>query len=223
MAHPIRRHAPLVIGLFLVISVSFLLVNLFVYLAEEMMTGATLRFDQEILLQVASLRSPGVTFWIRGVTELGSIGWLILGTGVGTLLLIQRKQLGDGILFTLGMLGTSGMNTALKNAYERIRPEENPLLHVAGYSFPSGHAMGAIVFYGFLLYFSLKSRFPPWAKVVYGLVWSALILLIGFSRIYLGVHYPSDVLAGWTAGLAILIPLLTVREGIMYWKQRQDR
>ncbi|EGK11920.1 hypothetical protein HMPREF9374_1783 [Desmospora sp. 8437] len=221
VAHPIRRHAPLVIGLILVISVSLLLVNLFVYLAEEMMTGTTLQTDREILLQVAALRSPGVTLWMKGVTELGAKEWLIIGTVVGTLLLIRRKQMGDGILFALGMLGASGMNTVLKNAYERIRPEENPLLHAAGYSFPSGHAMGSIVFYGFLLYFSVKSRFSPWVKASCCLVWSALILLIGFSRIYLGVHYPTDVLAGWIAGMAILIQCIAVREGILYWRRKQ--
>ncbi|HEX6922907.1 MAG TPA: phosphatase PAP2 family protein, partial [Bacillales bacterium] len=88
--------------------------------------------------------------------------------------------------------------------FQRQRPEIHRLIEVTGYSFPSGHAMGSFVFYGMLGYFFILFLKSEYLKAGSTLLMAGLIFMIGFSRVYLGVHYPSDVLAGFAAGGAWL-------------------
>ena len=119
------------------------------------------------------------------------------------------------------MGGSAVLNQLLKGLFARPRPYfEHPLLIETSYSFPSGHAMGSFVLYGMLAYFAVLAL-KTWrarTAVVFGA--ALLVLLIGLSRMYLGVHYFSDVVAGFAAGGVWLSACITAMEFVRRGKQR---
>lgn len=110
------------------------------------------------------------------------------------------------------MIGISVLTSSLKELFERDRPNLIQEYDGTGYSFPSGHSTGPMVFYGFIIYLIIRSRFPLVAKWIVGIVLGLLIFLIGFSRIYLGVHYASDVIGGFLLGFAWLATNIAILE-----------
>lgn len=106
---------------------------------------------------------------------------------------------------------TLGLGAILKLAIGRIRPDTDYAnnLQIVTYSFPSGHAAGSMVAYGLLAYLAWHLLPHPWSYIIVGAL-GILILLIGISRIYLGAHFPSDVIAGWLLGGAALLVILFV-------------
>ena len=101
-------------------------------------------------------------------------------------------------------------NLLLKNVIRRDRPTILRLVDASGYSFPSGHAMGSICFYGFIIYMIKKSNINNKIKTTINTFLSILIFLIGLSRIYLGVHYASDIIGGFILGYIILAGIITL-------------
>lgn len=149
------------------------------------------------------LISDKLTPLIKIVTNLGSGLFLIFITIiVAYLLKDKKKSMGISINLVLAFL----MNILLKNIFQRERPLlENRLIHEMGYSFPSGHSMVSMAFYGFLIYLIYVYIDRKRYKYPLIILLSIIILIIGFSRIYLGVHYLSDVLAGFLISIAYLI------------------
>ena len=184
------------------LGVAVLALFFFGWLADEMLQGETLAFDLRIRAAVHAHASPGLTHLLTLVSTLGGPGALApLGLGLAALFAWRRWWRG-AILLMAAMAGAVILDTALKLAFHRTRPA--PFFAYpapASYSFPSGHALFSFCFFvtaAGLLAPRLRSRALRW------LVWlvaAAAILAIGFSRIYLGVHYPSDVVAGYAAGL----------------------
>ena len=145
---------------------------------------------------IAGLRSPGGLALFRLVTALGDKETIIALALILSLLLWRRGRWQVAALW-LVPIGASATTTWLKAAFARPRPEF-ALQHLADFSFPSGHATGAMAFYGFLAWLAVQSG---WLRPGAGRVLGALAVgLIGFSRIYLGVHYLSDVLNGYLVG-----------------------
>ncbi|MEG1990419.1 MAG: phosphatase PAP2 family protein [Clostridia bacterium] len=118
------------------------------------------------------------------------------------LVFLKKKSIGLIISLNLGLVAS--LNYILKIIFTRQRPINLMLVKEAGYSFPSGHAMTSIAFYGLLIYFSNKYMKNKYIKNIIKFVLTLLIILIGFSRLYLGVHYPSDVIAGFILGYIYL-------------------
>ncbi|SDX47913.1 undecaprenyl-diphosphatase [Marininema mesophilum] len=201
--------------LFIYLAVALILtgtlIDSFFEVAEDVQERETWGLDQLGISWSLNMESPTLTAIMKGVTELGSVKWLLTGTVIVVLILLIRRQVQYAVVVAMGMLGTSGMNTLLKNAYERSRPE-NSLIDADGYSFPSGHSMGAISFFSLLLYLAWKSRLSYPVKVILTGAWLLLILLIGWSRVYLGAHYPTDVVAGYAAGATIILQCILVKE-----------
>jgi undecaprenyl-diphosphatase len=182
----------------------------FLQIADEVREGETGGFDAAILL---ALRNPADTadpigpWWIEtmflDITSLGSTTVLTLTTlGALGYLLVKRKH-GEALLLFAAVAGGSLVGTALKHVFARPRPElVAHLSEVHTQSFPSGHAMqSAVVFLTIAaLVASVHRRLRERLYLIGVAV--ALTLLVGVSRIYLGVHYPTDVLAGWSAGAA---------------------
>lgn len=180
----------------------------FVRLASEVVEGETRAFDEAIL---RALRQPGdlstpigpgwLTHVVTDITSLGGTTVLTLVTvcTVGYLLLALRRQTGAFVL--LSVLGGWLLSTLLKIGIARPRPDIVPhLVDVHDLSFPSGHAMLSAVTYltlGLLLSCVQSSRATRLYVIAVALM---LTLLVGLSRVYLGVHYPTDVLGGWCAG-----------------------
>lgn len=177
-----------------------------------------LAIDRATYAGLSVLQSPAVTQFFKGVTFLGDTRWFIL---LCLSVLILARPRWRGGLFILNALLTGGINQSLKRLFERARPADNPLMIVGGFSFPSGHSMAAMAIYGMLIYAVWRTSWSRRRKGALTAGLSALILLIGLSRIYLGVHFASDVLAGFGAGLASLSLVLLVMQGVR--RQRSGR
>ena len=198
----------------------------FTGLAGEALEGETLHLDQAILLALrdpADLATPIGPPWLRevarDVTGLGGAAVLTFATlAVAGYLLLARKR-GAALLVLLSVGGGTLVSTLLKMAYDRPRPDVVPhAVEVTSASFPSGHAMLSAVTYLTLgaLLVRIEAR---WRLRCYVLALCILVtLMVGASRVYLGVHWPTDVLGGWCLGAAwaLLCSLLALelqREG----------
>ncbi|MEH7273925.1 phosphatase PAP2 family protein, partial [Neobacillus vireti] len=169
-------------------------------------------FDQNVIDTIGYYSSPTIDGFMLFVTELGSKFMLSILLVISMIwLFVKRKDVWGMRLYFITVAGGGLLNLLLKNLFERERPNINRIIEADGFSFPSGHSMGSMTYYGFLGYLVLRSKRRPFSKLGLGILLSLVILLIGISRVYLGVHYPSDVLAGLIAGsvwLVICISLL---------------
>jgi undecaprenyl-diphosphatase len=182
----------------------------FIEIAEEMREGDMRHFDEWLLRLVrheSDLAVPVGPPWLPGamtdVTALGGTAVLVVVSlvAVGYLALLHR--FGAATLVVVASAGGGLLSVALKQVFARTRPAIVPhLVFVKGHSFPSGHSMAAAVIY--LTLGALLARFAARRRVRIYIIGISLVLtlLVGITRVYLGVHYPSDVLAGWAAGLA---------------------
>jgi membrane-associated phospholipid phosphatase len=200
------------LGLHFTISVGVLLIaaTCFLMLADKVGEQDKLvEFDRALsvsLHQHSSLRAVKI---FALITDLGNVMILgCIGLIVAVILAAQRRLQLLGI-WVVALLGTAFLNETLKNIFQRVRPQlTNPWINEPGWSFPSGHAMGSLVVYGMLAYtigLTVKNRA---FRIGLIFVTVSLAIAIGFSRIYLGAHYFSDVIAGYCAAsfwLAICI------------------
>lgn len=183
---------------------------LFAELADRVFDGDTQRFDQRVRLAVHGLASPTLTRLMLALTFLGSVAF-VSAMALGTAFLLWRfGRVRRAILLTVGFAGASLLMYLLKIYFRRPRPE--PYFDVtlpSSYSFPSGHALVSFCLYGMLAAFATRHLGSHFWRTA---IWSVTVLLvlgIGLSRIYLGVHYPSDVVAGylaatvWTVAIAL--------------------
>jgi membrane-associated phospholipid phosphatase len=166
-------------------------------------------FDQQFTTAIFALRSPLMNEIMLFLSFLGG-NFLVLPGVLVFWYLLKKRYRHEAILFTLAVLTGIVVNLMLKTVVARTRPDMAPLIDEIFYSFPSGHSMNAFIFYSFLAYlnfhFTRRIALAGIISVFYGL----LILLIGVSRVYLGVHYPSDVVAGYLAGLGWLLTILVI-------------
>ena len=128
-----------------------------------------------------------------------------------------------GSVFLVAVLGSSFFNTLLKWIFHRARPTIHPIIQETGYSFPSGHSMVSFVMYGMLTYFLVLFFVKRSAKIITIIFFSVLVLFIGLSRIYLGVHYPSDVIAGFSAGGTWLVICLIFLIIILEFRSKRSK
>lgn len=182
----------------------------FSWLGREVVTGVTPAMDEQLRTALHSYASPGLTRFMIAVSRFGGPSWLVsLGLVLALAFLLHRWHRG-ALLIIITLSGAGLLNTLLKQTFARTRPEaffDYPL--PLSQSFPSGHAIfAASVFGGLAVLLTDRIRSKP----LQALVWVtavSLILLVGVSRVYLGVHFPSDVLAGyavavfWVAGVAL--------------------
>ncbi|KKB08586.1 phosphatase PAP2 family protein [Devosia chinhatensis] len=196
-------------GLLASIAIVSGLILAFLRLADEVVEGETEAFDNAILML---FRDPGnvdqiigpawVHEMIRDITALGSFSLLgLCVVGVCIYLLMQRLK-AEMLMVLFSVLGGTVISTLLKMGYDRPRPDLTSMSQQFTASFPSGHAMLSAV--TFLTLGALLARLAPSRGLRLYAFGAAifLTLIVGFSRVYMGVHYPSDVLAGWCLGAA---------------------
>ncbi|HXV43197.1 MAG TPA: phosphatase PAP2 family protein [Anaerolineae bacterium] len=175
--------------------------NIFAGLADEVMEQEELtQFDLALATALHQNATPGQVAVFKEITKLGNVSVIVaLGLGVSLVLLIRRCWL----LLAAWLITLAGgvlLNLVLKAIFQRVRPEfANPFVNESGWSCPSGHAMISLITYGMAAYLLMLALSKPLKQVVV-VVTVILVLLIGFSRLYLGAHYFSDVLAGYAAG-----------------------
>lgn len=190
---------------------------MFAELADEVLSGTTQRFDEAVLTWVAEHRSALADQIALEITALGNFATLfVLMLIVSVFLWVSRHKISVALLMT-AVAGGAILNSFLKEIFNRPRPTiVEAGTDVMTLSFPSGHAMVSFIAYGCVAF--LVGRLGP-NRTVRILTWSfaaLLILAIGASRVYLGVHYPSDVLAGFTAGLAWLAFVISGITAVRY-------
>jgi len=173
-------------------------------------------FDMTIISFVQGFETPFLTPIMKFFTFVGSGNSIKVLTAISVIILFFffkfRSKL---ILFIVVMIGSHYVFRLLKSMFHRARPDLHRLIEIGGYSFPSGHATNAITFYGilsYLLWHIIPTRF---GRTLLVLVCTAMIVMIGLSRIYLGVHYPSDVLGGYCAGGFWLILAIWIYQFVM--------
>src|SRR5919107_2512557 len=189
---------------------------LFGGLAEDLLTGDPIvRFDRVVDDYLHTHATPTLTKFLLIVTAFGSIEAMVLLGVVVAAGLAWRQKWTFLVTWLAAVAGSAFLNHVLKGLFARPRPHfEHPLLVETSYSFPSGHAMESFVIYGMLAYLAVLAL-RSWESRVAAVCGAALlVVLIGFSRMYLGVHYLSDVIAGYAAGGVWLSALITGAETI---------
>ncbi len=144
---------------------------------------------------------------LKVITHIGGEKIVLV---LAVLAIILIKGLKNKLFLLTGVVGTAGLNVILKHIIQRKRPNINRLIPEEGYSFPSGHSMMSMTFYGmliFLIFKYVKNTTLKWTLIV---ILTILLSTIGITRIYLGVHYPSDVIGGFVVSLTYLFILTEI-------------
>jgi membrane-associated phospholipid phosphatase len=188
-------------GLFLLSALLIAVTALFVFgwLAEEMLEGDTQQFDAFVRTAVHQFVTPSLTRLMQVFSFLGSVAAVTAMSLVAVCVFLYFRHTRTAALLAMTMLGVAALDVALKHAFHRPRPVAFFGPTPSSYSFPSGHALGSFCFYGMLAAILAGRASGRGSKFC---IWIATVLMvgmIGLSRIYLGVHYPSDVIAGYCA------------------------
>lgn len=191
------KNKPIILGA----MISSVLLILFIFLAIKISsTDGGIYFDQNIISSIHKNINPAIKNFMVVVSFLGSAKFYFI---IGPFLiwfLVKRRHLIELYAILISLLGGYGLNEALKAFFGRHRPYEYFLVQQKGFSFPSGHAMITLCFYGMVAYLYLRNKKLNSKKVFIWLITIVFIGLTGFSRIYLGVHWPTDIIAGYSAG-----------------------
>ncbi|MFH1145780.1 MAG: phosphatase PAP2 family protein [bacterium] len=146
------------------------------------------------------------------ITILGEIWFVAISTVVAILWLWRKKKTSSSLWLLLSVIGGASLTLGFKELFQQVRPfVDQTLTNEYGFSFPSGHAMAALYFYGMLAWLCAKNLNSS-SKIIVWIAYSIIALAIGWSRIALGVHWPIDVLGGWLLGSSWLLFLLALHK-----------
>lgn len=157
-------------------------------------------FDDKIYNFISLFKNDYITLFFKIITYLASSIFLLL---ICLLCIVFIKKRKVSILIIVNLLNTVLINLVLKSIFSRPRPLELMMIEESGFSFPSGHSMAALSFYGFLIYLMWMKNYKNKKIITVFLI--ILVILIGISRIYLGVHFASDVISGFIVSLIYLL------------------
>ena len=170
---------------------------------KEIMNGDIIGYKMISTFLISDFVTPIAKF----ITNFGGAIFLIVST-IALFVLLKNKKIGLSIFTNLVII--TALNQLLKGILQRPRPTEFRIIEETGYSFPSGHSMVSMAFYGYLIYLIYKYVKNKYIKTSLIILLSILICCIGISRIYLGVHYTSDVLGGFFISISYLIIYISV-------------
>jgi len=198
-----------------------IVLGLFAALAAEMKEGETQRFDDSVRFAVHGVASPHATVLLSHLTDLGSPTVLLPSTLFGVLTFLRLRRIRGAVLLLVTMLGALLLEWLLKLVFHRVRPVPFFGLPIpSSYSFPSGHALASFCFYAALAELVAVRLRSVWLRVGVRALATLVIVAVGFSRIYLGVHYASDVLAGYGAAF---VWVLTVASADRMFHRADER
>jgi undecaprenyl-diphosphatase len=204
----IARHAHnayATFGIFVLMGAAIALAGTwgFAMLAGHVRSGGTQAFDTAVLQWIGLHRSSSLDPVMLEITSLGTGAVVFMIVGVAALFLWLNQHRHSAVLLLVATIGGMVLNNLLKLGFSRPRPDVIPWATTAAfYSFPSGHAMSATIVYSTVAYLAARLQRTHAARVAIMTLAALIILLICGSRLYLGVHYPSDVAAGIVIGLA---------------------
>lgn len=183
---------------------------------QEIMNGDIVGYDIVSKLFKFNVSTPIAKF----ITNFGGAIFVISLTTI-LFFVIKDKKIGISIITNLGIVTI--LNQIIKFIMQRPRPTEFRIIEETGYSFPSGHSMVSLAFYGYLIYLIYKYINNKHLKRTLIIILSVLICIIGVSRIYLGVHYTSDVLGGFLISFAYLIIYIELVNKFVLEKNKDDK
>jgi len=220
MPPPQNRPAPQPLPRLLVAGLAAALaaVLLFAWMGVAVAAGRLLPFDVTVQKAVHAWASPSLTAFMRSITVLGESYFLVPAGALAAILLLRAGKRRAARLFAVAALGAELLSEVLKLLFHRARPEPYfGILAPHTYSFPSGHALVPPCFYGVLAAIVAARLRTPAARAALWTGTVVLVALVGLSRIYLGVHWPSDVLAGYAAGTVWGVGMTAALE----WRRRR--
>lgn len=179
---------------------------------KEIMKGDIIGYKIISTFLISDFATPIAKF----ITNFGGAIFLVIAT-ITLFIVIRNKKIGISILSNLAIVTV--LNQLIKRILQRPRPTEYRIIEETGYSFPSGHSMVSMAFYGYfiyLIYKYVKNKYVKWISIS---LLSLLICAIGISRIYLGVHYTSDVLGGFLISISYLIIYISVANKFIIEKE----
>lgn len=202
-ARLLKRHCR---GIILLFFGLFLPLWVFAELADEVHEMEQLVFDDPLLLRAHAVAGPGLDGFFVVVSSIGYEGVVALDAGVVLLLLAMRRGR-EAAFAVVAFVGSALLNLGAKQFFQRERPTLwESISPESTFSFPSGHAMGSMTLAATVVLLAWPTRWR-WPLLA---VASVFALLVGYSRVYLGVHFPSDILAGWMAAVAWVVGAYTV-------------
>lgn len=203
---------------FFVLIGCLLLLALFGWLSQEVLEKEAFSFDTTILLWLHQHSNDAINNLMLNVTNLGNPPFVLTVVVISFGILIRSKKLWSAQILFLTCFGALILNQGLKLVFVRPRPQLwKQLIVEHSYSFPSGHALGSAVLYGFLAYLLVRA-YPRYRVGIYSIT-LLLVAAIGLSRLILGVHFPTDIIAGYAVG----IPWLSVCIKILQIGANRDR
>lgn len=179
-----------------------ILLILFFIIGFLVLKGNDIYVDEFIYSKIDLIINDRNTNIFKFITYLGSAYVVISLTILGFILIKNKKY---SLFMSINLISITLLQFILKSIYSRERPIDISLIEESGYSFPSGHSLTAMAFYGLLIYYIYKSNINKNKKIVLEILLSIIILLIGLSRIYLGVHYFTDVVGAFSFSICYLI------------------
>ena len=182
------------------LSVCIVTIFVLVDLSEGVLEQETFALDKTILLSINQLSTPTLDTLMLGITRMGDPKTVVPLTLVVLFLLLWKRKKVEARFFAINAFGGAVLSYALKLAFSKPRPDLwQQHIEEITYSYPSGHALGSVVLYGFIAYL-MATFYPRYASAIYAIA-IVLMLGIGFSRLYLGVHWPTDIVGGYGVGL----------------------
>ena len=180
----------------------FFLLIITLMIVEDVFEDEIMKLDTIGYNLISNIINPSITPIAIVITSIGG-AIVIVALAIDVLILVKNRKISFSII--LNLVIATILNIILKNIVQRPRPDEYRLITETGYSFPSGHSMVSMAFYGYFIYLTFKYLKNKKLKVLLITFLSILIILIGITRIYLGVHYTSDVIAGFLISICYLI------------------
>jgi undecaprenyl-diphosphatase len=179
---------------------------LFVYVVHEVLLEQEQQADNAIFHFISShFVSNGLTSFMEGVTYFASATFLQIAYAGLVIIYLVAKDFKRAMEISVIGLGGFLINYVMKLSFQRIRPSDPLIEPLSNFSFPSGHATSGFIFYGLIAYLVWKTKLPRVYKIVLAVLLVSFSLLIGFSRVYLRMHFPSDVLGGFCIGFSWLL------------------
>ncbi|WP_162805793.1 phosphatase PAP2 family protein [Sporosarcina sp. PTS2304] len=182
-----------------------LFAGFFAFIARSIHLHTITSFDDPIIDVVQGMEAPWLTTIMKTFTTIGSTTIVVLLSLSALAILFWKKHRAQAVLLVSVIAGTGILNQVLKFIFKRERPDFHRLIDIGGFSFPSGHTMMAFSLYTILAYIVWRNLQFTWSRTLVVIVAVFMTSMIAVSRIYLGVHFPSDIVGGVLASALWLI------------------
>lgn len=222
--HSKNENLPYYITIFISAVVFIIALNGFIELTDELAENELTKFDETVTSFIVSFRNDALTAYFRFCTDLGDrYAYIIITVLLAGYYFFRKRSWKFALQTAVVLILATLSNVVLKRVINRARPQLEHLVTVNTLSYPSGHSMSAMAFYGFLVYLVLRYAINRLVRLLLVTVLIVLILSIGISRIYLGVHFPSDVAAGFVGGLIWVTFCAVVFNVFELWSRTREK